>query len=47
MMAPASGFYVTPGLGRSEVRLAYVLESHSLERAMFLLGKALEKYSSI
>lgn len=44
MMAPASGFYFTPGAGRQEVRIAYVLESKSLERAVFLLSKALEKY---
>lgn len=47
MMAPASGFYFTPGAGRSEVRIAYVLESKSLERAVFLLSKALEKYRSL
>ena len=46
MMAPASGFYFTPGAGRSEVRIAYVLEAKSLERAVFLLSKALEKYLS-
>lgn len=47
MMAPASGFYVTPGAGRQEVRMAYVLETKSLERAVFLLSKALEKYRSL
>ena len=46
MMAPASGFYFTPGAGRSEVRIAYVLDIKSLERAVFLLSKALEKYLS-
>ena len=34
MVAPADGFYATPGLGRDEVRIAYVLERHKLERAM-------------
>lgn len=46
MMAPASGFYFTQGAGRSEVRIAYVLEEKSLERAVLLLSKALEKYRS-
>lgn len=46
MMAPASGFYFTPGAGRSEVRIAYVLEAKCLERAVVLLSKALEKYRS-
>lgn len=47
MMAPASGFYFTPGEGRSEVRIAYVLDVKSLERAVLLLSKALEKYSAL
>ena len=47
MMAPASGFYFTPGAGRSEVRIAYVLETRSLEKAVLLLSKALEKYRSL
>ena len=46
MMAPASGFYSTPGLGRDEVRIAYVLKKEDLQRAVFLLGKALEQYNS-
>ena len=44
MMAPANGFYITPGLGTNEVRMAYVLKSEDLKRAVFLLGKALEQY---
>lgn len=47
MMAPASGFYITPGAGKSEVRMAYVLDPSSLERAVFLLSKALERYAGI
>jgi len=47
MMAPASGFYSTPGLGRDEVRIAYVLKKEDLQRAIFLLEKALEQYNSI
>lgn len=44
MMAPASGFYTTPGGGRNEVRLAYVLRKEDLIRALFVLRKALEAY---
>ncbi|WP_315352967.1 pyridoxal phosphate-dependent aminotransferase [Phocaeicola abscessus] len=44
MMAPASGFYTTPGIGCNEVRLAYVLNKKDLERALFVLKKALEAY---
>ena len=38
MMAPASGFYITPGLGLSEVRIAYVLNAADLQRATAILG---------
>ena len=44
MMAPASGFYTTPGIGYNEVRLAYVLKKKDLERALTILKKALESY---
>ena len=44
MLAPASGFYGTPGLGKQEVRLAYVLNSNSINLAMDCLEKALEQY---
>ena len=44
MMAPAAGFYTTPGAGRDEVRLAYVLKKEDLVRALFVLRKALEAY---
>lgn len=44
MMAPASGFYTTPGAGRDEVRIAYVLKKEDLVRALFVLRKALEAY---
>ena len=44
MMAPAKGFYTTPGGGRDEVRLAYVLKKEDLVRALFVLRKALEAY---
>ena len=44
MLAPASGFYGTPGLGKQEVRLAYVLNTDSINKAMDCLEKALEEY---
>ena len=44
MMAPAAGFYATPGLGRNEVRFAYVLNTADIEKAMDCLEKALEVY---
>jgi aspartate aminotransferase len=44
MLAPATGFYGTPGLGLNEVRLAYVLNIDDLNRAMDCLEKALEEY---
>lgn len=44
MMAPAAGFYTTPGLGHDQVRMAYVLKKEDLERALIVLQKALEKY---
>ncbi len=47
MMAPASGFYVTPGLGLSEVRIAYVLEVEKLRRAIKILAAAIKKYNEI
>lgn len=46
MMAPASGFYSTPGQGRNEVRIAYVLCKEDLQRALFILEKALEAYNN-
>ena len=47
MMAPASGFYSTPGMGKNEVRIAYVLKKEDLQRALFILEKALEQYNSL
>lgn len=44
MLAPATGFYGTPGLGKQEVRLAYVLNSDSINQAMDCLEKALKVY---
>ena len=45
MMAPAEGFYATKGLGIDEVRIAYVLNTKDMERAMHLLKKGLEQYN--
>ena len=47
MMAPAAGFYTTPGLGKDEVRMAYVLRKEDLKRALLILSKALEQYNSL
>ncbi|MCB9639500.1 MAG: pyridoxal phosphate-dependent aminotransferase [Myxococcales bacterium] len=47
MVAPAAGFYATPGLGRNEIRIAYVLKEEALSRAMSLLGEAIQTYQSL
>jgi aspartate aminotransferase len=44
MMAPASGFYATPGAGQDEVRIAYVLETPAIQRAVAIIAAALEVY---
>jgi len=44
MMAPAAGFYATPGKGRNEVRLAYVLNTDAINGAMDCLEEALKQY---
>ncbi|MCQ2322674.1 MAG: pyridoxal phosphate-dependent aminotransferase [Bacteroidales bacterium] len=44
MLAPACGFYSTPGRGVQEVRISYCLNCDALKEAMFLLEKALESY---
>jgi len=44
MVAPASGFYSTPGLGRNEVRIAYVLKIEDLRNAIETLSEALKAY---
>lgn len=45
MLAPATGFYSTPGLGKNEVRLAYVLNLEDINAAMDCLEEALKAYS--
>jgi aspartate aminotransferase len=44
MMAPGNGFYATPGAGRSEVRIAYVLKEEHLRRAMRVVSEGLWAY---
>ena len=44
MMAPAAGFYATPGLGTDEVRIAFVLNAPAMRRSMEILAKALAVY---
>lgn len=45
MVAPASGFYATEGLGMNEIRLAYVLNKTDLKRAAFILKEAIKTYN--
>lgn len=47
MVAPAAGFYSTPGRGLDEVRIAYVLEVEKIRRALRVLKAGLEKYRSL
>jgi aspartate aminotransferase len=44
MLAPASGFYSEEGLGKNEVRIAYVLDKKELKKALEILAKALDAY---
>jgi aspartate aminotransferase len=44
MVAPAGGFYSTPGLGLNQVRIAYVLKKESLIKAVYILKEALKAY---
>ena len=44
MLAPADGFYSTPGLGKDEVRIAYVLNVEDIKKAMHILAEALKVY---
>jgi len=44
MVAPAAGFYSTKGVGKNQIRIAYVLNIESLVRAVHILKMALEKY---
>ncbi|MEM9823556.1 MAG: aminotransferase class I/II-fold pyridoxal phosphate-dependent enzyme, partial [Bacteroidota bacterium] len=44
MLAPGTGFYASPGLGKQEVRLAYILNTADLDKAMDCLAIALQQY---
>ena len=44
MFAPASGFYSTPGLGKDEIRISYVLNTDDLKASMMVLNEALKVY---
>ena len=46
MFAPGEPFYATPGKGRNEIRIAYVLKQEALERAMDLLAKGIAAYNA-
>lgn len=45
MASPANGFYATEGLGKNEIRIAYVLEPEKLDRAMHIFAKGIEAYN--
>lgn len=44
MVAPAAGFYSTPGVGKNQIRIAYVLNTESLKKSVHILKVALEQY---
>ncbi|CAI8164271.1 MAG: Aspartate aminotransferase [Polaribacter sp. SA4-10] len=46
MVAPASGFYSTPGEGKNQVRIAYVLNKKDLKRSVEIIAEALKKYTN-
>ena len=45
MLSPGAGFYITPGVGRKQVRMAYVINQKALDRSVQILSRALEAYS--
>ncbi len=47
MAAPAEGFYATPGLGKNELRLEYILNKDDLKKAMHIFRLGLEEYQKI
>ena len=47
MVTPVEPFYSTPGAGRNQIRVAYVLEVPELKKAMAVLKAALEKYKTV
>ncbi|WP_417445122.1 pyridoxal phosphate-dependent aminotransferase [Joostella sp.] len=46
MVAPAAGFYSTPGIGKDQVRIAYVLKKENLIKAVSILKEALKQYNA-
>ncbi len=46
MVAPAGGFYSTPGIGKNQVRIAYVLNESNLRKAITILKEALKQYNA-
>ena len=44
MFAPAEGFYATPGLGKDEMRLAYILNENNLKKAMRIFREGFKEY---
>jgi len=46
MVAPAEGFYSTKGLGKNQIRIAYVLNEEDLKKSVMILNKALDKYNN-
>lgn len=46
MFAPGEPFYATPGKGRNEIRIAYVINQQDLARSMDLLGKGIAAYNA-
>jgi len=46
MVAPAEGFYSTKGLGKNQIRIAYVLNEEDLKKSVMILKKALDKYNN-
>ena len=47
MFAPAQGFYATPGIGKNEIRLAYVLNEESLKKGMRIFREGLKEYKRL
>ena len=46
MFAPAEGFYATPGMGRSEMRIAYVLDAKDMVRGVEIIRKGIDAYKA-
>ena len=45
MLSPGAGFYITPGVGRKQVRMAYVINQKALDKSVQILSRALDAYS--